>query len=234
MVLESYADQYGLLVILSLVAVWRFRARLNSAPFIVLLGWITLYLLVYSLILNPPAYDWYYVPFALPCAVLLSAAAALLIGALPSKLRCSGWVLVVLVCGSLFGGNIVRAQIAPTAKHDIYKRAAAWLSTNAPVGAAVASNEVGVLGYYYQKGRIIDPLGLVTKGAAEHVRARRFDWYMHELSPEYVVLKHPPRAELEFFHKEEWFRQRYQRVAFLRGGKLAVRIYRRSAELDRR
>lgn len=226
---QSYASLAGIIVFLSLVIIWLRRKGLELLGFSLLILWIALYFLTYAFLLNPPPYPWYYTPFVLPLAFAASLALSALIARLSEgRTRLMFESLVLSSCVVLFMISLSNTSSKPvTAKYEIYKQAALWLNQNVPEGSSLACNEVGVLGYYYTRGRIIDPLGLITKGAAEHVRNKRYAWYLAEHSPDYLVLNHPPRALLEDFHKRDWFKDKYEIAQIIRTERSAVRIYRR-------
>ncbi len=229
LVLDTYSGLAPLLAaiaLFSVLATCRKYSRLAGA--LLLISGSALYFLVYSYIINPPAYPWYYTPFALPLALLLSLALGLLLGRLSLVPQALCLAVATLCCAlSSVQAIFVTADTAPTAKYEIYRTTAEWLNLNAPEGASVACNEVGILGYFYRKGKIIDPLGLITRGAAENVKRKRYSWYVTELKPDYLVFNNPPRAELEDFYKRPWFADLYGIEVILRTGRSSVRIYRR-------
>jgi len=162
-----------------------------------------LYLVAYGLVLNPPAYGWYYSPLSAALAVALSLAALV---------------------------RPVRTfKKGPTAKYEVYAKASAWLNENVPDGSTLAANEIGVIGYCYRRGKIIDALGLVTAGVAEHVARGDYGWYLHEYRPDYLMFNDPPRPFLEAMVDEAWFREMYERAATISTARRAVAIYRMRA-----
>ncbi|NMC63761.1 MAG: hypothetical protein GYA55_11415, partial [SAR324 cluster bacterium] len=79
------------------------------------------------------------------------------------------------------------------------------------------------------KGKIIDPLGLVTPGAEEHVMKREYGWYISEFSPTYIVTANLPRRSLERFTRKEKFNREYTLATITGTSRMKVRIYKRNA-----
>lgn len=179
--------------------------RMSSGVRIILF-WALAYVVIYGFVLNPPAYAWYFTPLSLSAAIF----AALFFEIVTNEKNIKYFapvipalIIVMTVPLVTFDGDD---------KYVSYVSAAEWLNVNAHEGATVASNEIGVLGYHYNKGSIIDGLGLVTPGGIEDIRNKRFHWYIDEYMPDYLVLLDPPRAVLESYVKEEWFKARYEKV----------------------
>jgi hypothetical protein len=101
------------------------------------------------------------------------------------------------------------------------------LNGHARLGASVGANEIGVLRYYYIKGPVIDGLGLVTPRVARHVRARDYDWYIHEYRPDFLMFNHPPRPILEAMVETEWFSREYSLQTVIDTPGRPVAIYER-------
>lgn len=200
--------------------VWAGRKLLKAPFFTSLLLWSFLYLVVYGVILNPPAYGWYYTPLAIITTLLVALAAEHLLSNRPLATLA---VMAVIVAAFLFPLH----HDQPT-KYVTYRSVASWLNYSVPQHSSIASNEVGVLGYYYQNGPVIDPLGLVTSGGTRHIKNHNFAWYIHEYHPDYLVFRDPPRPILEQMVDEKWFADMYTHITTLRGPEIAaMAIYKR-------
>lgn len=193
--------------------------------------WSLAYLVVYGIILNPPAYPWYYTPLSIPIALLLALVPEMVARRQTSR----GWVgytnyivFFPLVVGAIGLAVLVKSLNEPvSAKYENYKLATEWLNDNVFKGATVAANEIGVLGYFYRQGKVIDGLGLVTPGVADHVRQQDYTWYVHEYQPDFLMFNHPHRRILEAMVNEKWFQQQYQKTVIIQTKRKAVAIYRR-------
>jgi hypothetical protein len=110
-------------------------------------------------------------------------------------------------------------------KYDAYYSAANWLNDNVPPNTSVATNEIGILAFYYENGSIIDGLGLVTEGVASHVAQQDHDWYIHEYQPDYMMFDYPHRPILEDMVDERWFQSQYDLVTLIETEHKTVAIY---------
>lgn len=201
--------------------IWRRRDILIRPEISVLIIWSFAYIAVYGFILNPPAYAWYYTPLAL----VISLFAAILLGNIPKKVHLAVLVLAIIAAA----GYIVypKATADTGQKFTVYTTTAHWLNQTVPKGSSVAANEIGILGYHYTRGTIIDGLGLITPGVAEHAAHREFDWYIHAYEPDYLVFNDPPRRLLEDSVYEPWFQIQYKQVATIGTRQKSVGVYAR-------
>jgi hypothetical protein len=200
--------------------------------FHMILLWTLLYLLAYGVLFDAPGYRWYYTPLALAIALLATLPLEGLYRLLAGKPRARDRlflpaVYLVLVLIGLSGP--VRAPTSPEKqKQYTYRQAAEWLNDNAPPGASVGAGDIGVLGYYYENGPVIDAAGLVTPGVIEHLRAKDTTWYVHHYQPDYLMFSHPPRRHVEAeLAREEWFRQLYYVEKIVISPTMRVALYQR-------
>jgi hypothetical protein len=202
----------------------------------VILLWSLVYLAVYGLLLNPPAYPWYYTPLALASAVVISLLFEALYRSCHTTSAATNWKLSLAVGFglALIGVALpLKTGLAPvTAKYEIYKLAAEWLNANTPIGASVGANEIGVLRYYYTNGPVVDALGLVTPGVAQHVSRGDYSWYIYEYKPDYLMFRNPHRPVLEDMVEDAWFKERYALIEVLSTQRGSVAIYARVAQND--
>lgn len=195
----------------------------------IVMAWSLLFVLAYGIILNPPAYGWYYTPLVLPLALILSLqlevlyATKILNNVVPIRLFVAFFVTAVFAKAVMQYDKQADNQV--TAKYVKYYRTANWLNKNVPIGSSVAANEIGVLGYHYQNGKIIDALGLATPGVAEQVRKKNYSWYIFEYKPDYLVFNYPRRPILEEFVDQNWFKEKYFLNYILRTDRGSIAIY---------
>lgn len=198
------------------------RTYLSKPPISIILLWSFIYIIVYSFILNPPPYAWYYTPLA----ILTSLLPALLLDSITS-IRLTSLVLITV---TLFAAISMLIQQQPIInKYTSYYEAAEWLNKQASPQSSVASNEIGILGYFYKQGNIIDGLGLINADAAKHIKNREFDWYIHAYQPDYLVFAHPPRIILEHVTTQLWFQKQYALVNIIDNPQFSLGIYKRSS-----
>jgi hypothetical protein len=219
----------GLVVLL--LNFWRWTLFRQPA-FHLILFWMLAYALVYGLILEAPGYGWYYTPLALGVALLAALPLEGLYRLLGRGAKIRERVFLPAVYLILVVIGLGMPSLAPVApvweKYDMYRRAAEWLNDNAPPGASVGAGDIGVLGYYYENGPVIDAAGLVTPDVIEHLRAGEFTWYVQHYQPEYLMFAHPPRRHIEAeMAGEQWFRRQYYVEQIIISPTMRVAIYQR-------
>lgn len=156
-------------------------------PFI----WMILYFLIYSFILNPPAYSWYFTPLSL----LFGFSISLLLKEVYMKLQgISVQILLIMIFS--FGMILPLRTITglTTPKYTAYKEVAAWINNNSS-HAVIAYDEIGVLGFYLHNGTVRDVLGLVNPKAVEFLMQKDFAGFVKYYHPEYIVADYPEMAE---------------------------------------
>jgi hypothetical protein len=190
------------------------RRWLKYRILVLILVWSVSLLLMYAVVLNPPPYPWYYTPLAIGLGLVYGLVPELAYDLpwLKKRLTINQYTLCVVVAAFALAALLPVANLSRrvTAKYETYAQAAQWLNHHAPEGASVATNEIGVIGYFYSKGRIIDALGLVTPDVGEHVARQDYAWYVHAYQPDYLVFRYPNRPILEDMVHEEWFQERYK------------------------
>lgn len=203
---------------------------LNSSVLLLIL-WNLAYLAAYGFVLNPPAYLWYYTPFAIGIAALIGLALEVVLWSISRNTRAltvyiGALVVITTICALILP---IKTIFHPdNLKHDSYKQAAEWFNTHVPPGSSIGTYEIGILRYYYKNGTVIDALGLVTPGVAEHVKTQDFDWYVHQYQPDYLMYKHPPRPIFESMVDAAWFQRAYRLITIIRTGGRELAIYGRT------
>ncbi len=215
----------AILILVLGIFVW-FRSPQH--PVRLILVWGIVYLLAYGLVLNAPGFRWYYIPLIFVQACIFARCLELLLISLPKRT----FVLLVALCLAFLifrvgHYSILRLQGPGTKKYAHYRGVAELLNTEAAPGSSLASAEIGVLGFYYERGPIIDALGLITPGVSEHVKNRDFGQYVIERKPTYVLCAHPPRRHFEAFSKADWFRDLYGQPRVIDIGGKRSALYKR-------
>lgn len=193
--------------------------------------WTIAYLIVYGLILNPPNYRWYYTPLSLGFAILIILPVEFLFRFISDRNLIRKGSLVFAVYLVLFLISLalpIKILMNPMhAKYDRYKASAEWLNAHAKTGSSVGADEIGVIGYYYKKGPIIDLLGLITPNVSDHVRKKDFDWPVRQYHPDFVIVNVPHRKMLEDFVDDEWFKREHTIQVLIKTNGNTVAIYKR-------
>jgi hypothetical protein len=208
-------------LIFSIIYLNRKKIKLTANPGIkIILIWSLLLFFIYAFILNAPSYQWYYTPFALSLAVVF----AYTLYDLFNKDHHRKLIFILLFLIALI--NPLKTYYEGfNPKYTNYYNTASWLNENVPDNSVLGVDEIGILGYYYNKGRIIDALGLITPEVVPHLSKKEFIWYIEIFSPDYIVNDYPivqPHAgglEKEFFDKYEMikrFQSRNEEIAIYR------------------
>lgn len=207
----------------------RTSPEIKRPAVLLLLFWSLLHFVAYAFVLRPPAYTWYYTPLAIGLAVLV----ALPLDRLYQSFRgttengqkvVTGTILIALTALGLWLPLASRGHRA-TGEFVLHREAAMWLNAHAPQGASVGTFDCDILGYFYEMGPVIDGLGLVTPAVVEHVRNHDFTWFIHDYRPDFLMLAHPPRGNIEGMASEPWFEQQYELRTVINAGSQEVAIY---------
>ncbi len=204
-------------------------ARKNRLASLMVL-WGILYVASYAFFLNAPGYKWYYTPLLLPLGILLSLGLEFLINTVQENKY-----IHTTICIALLGLLFTYAILGLPHKQDVhrtkwfrYKQVAQWMNQHAEPNSSLASPEIGILRYYYEKGLIIDTLGLVTPEAVPFVRERKISEFIKQTKPDYILTDKPYRKIREAFVREPWFQREYRSIPEATKG-IRGRLFHRSS-----
>jgi hypothetical protein len=191
------------LVLLGSYAILRYR-KLPLAYWLIL-SWSLVYFGAASLVAG--TFPWYYGPLIPGLAIILVWGLAFLAERLsegfikvqtkwarPKALERPVFIFLVgallwLQCYSAMVGWVTyKGQIVDN-RHEIYRDVAAWLDQREARGKTLATEEIGVLGYYTQM-QIIDLRGLVTPAlipSLQQGRVRMLDRALELYAPDYLL-----------------------------------------------
>ena len=215
----------GLVIVSGIVTVMRSDARRAHAyqP-----AAICLALLAFYAVGNPMAFAWYWPPITMFGLLAILLALWMLPwrsrgGRVAVAIACAGWFALILLPRA--PGAQVRAAWAAveadTSRRRIsgYETAAHRLNEIA-AGQAVASPEIGALGFYY-RGKILDSCGLVSPEALPYLpvpRHAQSNPRVGAISVEFTAALRPPWVvTLRCFAERsllanEWFAREYELV----------------------
>ncbi len=159
---------------------------------VIVFVWGALLFFIYAFVLNAPPSPWYYTPFALPITVLISKAFLLYAEKINKKIKNATIVFLFIAAAVLPLKTMIDGY---NPRYIYYREAAAFLNTEAKQGTLISVDEIGILGYYYRQGKIIDCLGLITPEAEEHLLKKDFGWYITKYKPEFIVNDYPEVQE---------------------------------------
>jgi hypothetical protein len=223
----------GFLGIITILMRYREWSIFKHPAFHLIVLWNVTYLVAYGLVLNAPAYSWYYTPLSLTLALVMSLPLEALHRLVLKTDRGAVLVFLPAVLAVLVGmgclGPTLPLRNWELAKYETYKRAAEWLNADAKEGSAVGAGDIGVLRYFYEKGPVICEVGLVTPDVVDHLLQGEYDWYVRHYHPDYLMLNHPPRAEIEDMVGQEWFENDYRQQTVIHSERISVALYQRNA-----
>ena len=189
----------------------------------ILIIWSSALFITYAFIINAPPYQWYYTPFAIPAAIVTAFAIPHLINKI-SLQKLTITILFLTAC-VLPIKNIIQGY---NPKYTNYINAVTWLNKNAPNGSLLAVDDIGILGYHYKRGKLVDALGLVSPIVTEHLKHKDYDWFLKHFNPEYVVNEYPfLQKHLRGNEKTFWQNYKVVKIYESEGEKIAIysRVY---------
>ncbi len=198
----------------------------------ILLLWGLLHYAIYGLVLKAPAYSWYYTPLAPAIAVLMTLP---LVGLCRLNWQSTSTTKVIVPAVIILATCLVGLLLPITSsgrttswEYETHRQAALWLNEHAEDGASVGTGDIDILRFIYEKGPVIDALGLVTPAVVEHIREHDFSWYIREYKPDFLIFRHASRSEFESVVDEDWFTQQYELQTVIGDPGEAVGIYGRT------
>jgi hypothetical protein len=190
------------------------------------LSWCALVALMYT-VANPPAYHWYVIPILLVPVVLIAAGidvvqhGVVLLFSKTFKESTPTWTGAYLATGLLLlvspatANQVVHTLgSSATGKHP-YVDVSQWVRKHVPEGVGLAHYEIGMLGFYLPKYRIVDPLGLVHPNVARESRGADIYLAYKRYKPEIVIHSGIFRGRNQEY--DAAFTYEYPRVASFKG-----------------
>lgn len=179
------------LLTFSLVYIHKKQLRIfNNNAFTIIIIWSGLLFITYTFILQAPPYQWYYTPFVVPVAVIFAIAAA---DFLKENTKLNYVITILFIASCVL--PIKSMLDGYTGKYITFTSAAKWLNNYAEQGDLVGMDDIGMVGYYYKKGKLVDALGLINPEVAPHLKEKDFDWFLDYYKPVYVVHEYPELME---------------------------------------
>ncbi len=205
----------------------RKRSQLKESSTRLILIWSSFYFIAYSFILNPPGYGWYYTPFAIVMSIIIAQALGIILSGFFSN---SIWKFLftsalLFLIGLVIPIKTLNGPVTP--KYQNYKAAANWLNQNAENNSSIAIDEIGVLGFYYNKGKIIDILGLINPDVVPHLLNKDYFWYINYYKPDYIITDYPSPPEYSKIVFSNYFKDKYTTSVILNAGNRETIIFRK-------
>lgn len=194
---------------------------------VIILVWGTMLFLIYAFILNAPPSPWYYTPFILPITVLISKTLLLYYEKINKKIKQAALVFLFIISAVL---PLKTISDGYNPRYIYYREAAAYLNNKAKQGTYISADEIGILGYYYKQGKIIDCLGLITPEAEEHLLKKDFAWYITKYKPEFIVNDYP-EVHVHAGGKEKIFIDNYEPAKIFESKGEQIAIYKKKKNI---
>ncbi len=195
---------------------------LEKRRWLVLLVWIILYIVGYTL-LDVSAYWWYQLPilFVLQLFFALGLIKCTeVLGKIIGSRTVSLTVSVLLVAVLLF--LLTKPTIDTTLSYQgdsrgpSYVSLGRWFRDNTASTESIAFIEIGYLGYYTDN-RIVDLAGLTLPDVVPHVAENDFAWGFWKYRPDYYIFSPDYDWALADIRADSRFEQEYRSVATLPG-----------------
>lgn len=198
------------------------RELFRQKFFMMVLIWTIFYFICYGFLLNPPSYQWYYTFFIVPFGLVVS----LSLEKVFIKLRKEFLFIFFITMFFLSLILPLRTYLQPESyKYKIYTEAAKWLNRNAAPGAKVAIDEIGIFGFYYDKGKVIDLLGLINPEGLRFLREKNFINLISFYKPDYLIIDYPERPVYEQFVSGKYFRNLYSATTVISAENKSIQIF---------
>jgi len=195
---------------------------LRKRRWLILAGWITLYISGYIL-LNVSAYGWYQLPVLFVLNLFFGLGIVKIVEILtrhikPHNLSLGISVLFTIVLVFMLAKPTFNAMLAyqGDARGESYAALSRWFREHTNSSESIAFIEIGYLGYYTDN-RIIDLAGLVLPDVVPHIAEGDFAWSFWQYKPDYYVYLSDFDWALASIRADLRFDQQYQPVATLRG-----------------
>ena len=217
----TYLTVISVLTSLLFSLFYLFKKRINvfdNKGLSILIIWSGSLFFIYAFIINAPPYQWYYTPFAIPISVILAIVLSHIIKK-PGLQKIVTGILFIAAC-VLPIKNLIEGY---NPKYSNFINVAAWLNKNASSGSLLGVDDIGILGYYYEKGKIVDALGLINYEVVEHLLKKELDWFVNHFKPDFIAHEYPYiQTHLRGNEKTFWNNYKVVKVFESRGEKIAI------------
>ncbi|HCY74929.1 MAG TPA: hypothetical protein DHV28_03340 [Ignavibacteriales bacterium] len=223
----GYLTVSAILVMVLFSPIYIYLQRINifkNDGILIIIVWSVTLFITYAFIINAPPYQWYYTPFAIPVAILSAISLSEIIK--KDKWQKIVFALLFISACVLPIKNLIQGY---NPKYKNFFRAAEWLNNNAPDGSLLAVDDIGILGYYYNKGKLIDALGLINPEVPKHLSQKDFDWFLTHFKPEFIAHEYP-KIQLHLRGNEKIFWQNYTAIKIFESRREKIAIYKRHHE----
>jgi hypothetical protein len=212
-----FINFWWLIVLIGLIDI-----LLRKRRWLVLVGWIALYILGYTL-LNVAAYGWYRLPILFVLNILFGMGVIAIVEVLTKyvkpytfSLSISGFMIILLDFALAKPTFDTMLSYQGDIRGVSYTTLSQWFREHTDPSASIAFIEVGYLGYYTDN-QIIDLAGLLSTDMVPHIAEGDFAWGFWHYKPDYYVYLPDFDWALASIRIDPRFDQQYQSVATLPG-----------------
>jgi arabinofuranosyltransferase len=187
----------------------------------ILLIWSAAMFIFYSLIINAPPYQWYYTPYAIPVAIIFAVSISGFVQSVSYKKFVIS-ILFITAC-VLPVKNLIEGY---NPKYLNFTGATTWLNNNSVKGDLIAADDIGILGFYYTNGKIVDALGLINPDVSAHLMKKEYDWFLSHYTPGFIVHEYP-ELQPHLRGDEKTFWQNYEVTEIFESAGQRIAIYKK-------
>lgn len=208
-----------LVVLFSLIYLFKIK-KLNSfsTGIALIIIWLAALLITYGFIINAPPYQWYYIPFTIAVSILLASVLSIMV----KNFRVINILLFLffLIASILPIKNYIEGY---NPKYYNFIKAVEWLNQNTKESDLLAVDDIGILGYNYKNGKLVDALGLINPEVTKHLNRKDYNWFLDHYTPEFIVHEYPQLQKHLIGDKNKfWENYEVKKVFESREEKIAV------------
>lgn len=188
--------------------------------------WSIALFILYAFVINAPPYKWYYIPFTIMLAITFSLFITNVVKSFIHKRIL--FAILFLSAITLPVKNFIEGY---NAKYSNFIKVTDWLNYNAEEGSSIAADDIGILGYHYKRGKMVDALGLVNPEISQQLLNKNYNWLVDHYKPDYIVHEYP---ELMHYLRGDKinFKKKYEVIKVFETKGEHIAIYKRKAPQD--
>jgi len=224
---RKFALMFYLIIILSLMFLLKFRSPIfKNKPFQILLVYSLFQISVYSFILKPPPYPWYYAEYIVVYSIILVETYRVVSEKFLKRIDGAILIFIMIIFFSL--GVILPIKTIKNGygeKFLLYKNVASNINQYSNQSIKLAADEVGILGFYF-KGKMIDELGLIHRNFDYDNLEKDFGLTVKKNNPDYVIIDFPDFPKYKSYITQKWFKEKYEEFYTLKYFYSGVKVFR--------
>jgi hypothetical protein len=205
----------------------KFRSPIfKNKPFQILLLYSLFQISVYSFILKPPPYPWYYAEYIVVYSIILVETYRVVSEKFLKRTDGAILIFIMIIIYSL--GVILPIKTIKNGygeKFLLYKNVASNINQYSNQSIKLTADEVGILGFYF-KGKMIDELGLIHRKFDYDNLEKDFGLTVKKNNPDYVIIDFPDFPKYKSYITQKWFKEKYEEFYTLKYFYSGVKVFR--------